>query len=93
MIKNRLKYKHITCLYQFNLILYYAYKVYTTLLVFWNNIFDKKTIKKCNALCKYNIFLAFDQKKKNENEKKKKKKNNGGKPAYLYLLCYKIKKM
>lgn len=33
-------------------------------------------------------------KKKNENEKKKKKKkNNRGKPAYLYLLCYKIKKM
>lgn len=25
--------------------------------------------------------------------KKKKKKNNRGKPAYLYLLCYKIKKM
>lgn len=26
-------------------------------------------------------------------KKKKKKKNNRGKPAYLYLLCYKIKKM
>lgn len=38
-------------------------------------------------------FLAFDQKKKNENEKKRRKKNNRGKPAYLYLLCYKIKKM
>lgn len=32
-------------------------------------------------------------KKKNENEKKRRKKNNRGKPAYLYLLCYKIKKM
>lgn len=30
--------------------------------------------------------------KKNENEKKE-EKNNRGKPAYLYLLCYKIKKM
>lgn len=26
-------------------------------------------------------------------KKRKKKKNNRGKPAYLYLLCYKIKKM
>lgn len=32
-------------------------------------------------------------KKKNENEKKRRKKNDRGKPAYLYLLCYKIKKM
>lgn len=32
--------------------------------------------------------------KKNENEKKRRReKNNRGKPAYLYLLCYKIKKM
>lgn len=39
-------------------------------------------------------FQRLTKKKKNENEKKKKKKkNNGGKPAYLYLLCYKIKKM
>lgn len=32
-------------------------------------------------------------KKKKKMKKKKKKKNNRGKPAYLYLLCYKIKKM
>lgn len=33
-------------------------------------------------------------KKKNENEKKRgREKNNRGKPAYLYLLCYKIQKM
>lgn len=39
-------------------------------------------------------FQRLTKKKKNENEKKKKKKkNNRGKPAYLYLLCYKIKKM
>lgn len=39
-------------------------------------------------------FQRLTKKKKNENEKKKKKKKiNRGKPAYLYLLCYKIKKM
>lgn len=26
-------------------------------------------------------------------KKEEEKKNNRGKPAYLYLLCYKIKKM
>lgn len=39
-------------------------------------------------------FQRLTKKKKNENEKKKKKKKiNRGKPAYLYLLCYKTKKM
>lgn len=89
MIKNRLKYKHITCLYQFNLILYYAYKVSTTLLVFWNNIFDKKkTIKKCNVLCKYNIFLvAFDQKKKMKMKKKEEEKKITEVNRFIFI-CY-----
>lgn len=38
-------------------------------------------------------FQRLTKKKINENEEKKKKKNNRGKAAYLYLLCYKIKKM
>lgn len=71
--------------------MYYVYKVFIIFLVFWNNIFDKKKIiKKCNVLCKYNIFLVFDY----ENEKKRRReKNNRGKLVYFYLLCYKIKKM
>lgn len=39
-------------------------------------------------------FQRLTKKKKNENEQKRRReKNNRGKPAYLYLLCYKIKKM
>lgn len=38
-------------------------------------------------------FQRLTKKKKMKMKKKKKKKNNRGKPAYLNLLCYKIKKM
>lgn len=39
-------------------------------------------------------FQRLTKKKKMKmKKKKKKKKNNRGKPAYLNLLCYKIKKM